>query len=167
MSDRKDPIRHMLNLALATALNDLAFYQRELERTAIPEVKALLLVLEESEEDLIEKIEHMMVAGVIGAVDDSKERKANWESPNEDPFEFASPFSASIQFQRWSVCNDTLQRSLKSYGFYLSIAGRAKSEVVSALFEYLAYLKSQHIKRLRKVCDSFDTSDQTGFSPVS
>lgn len=157
----------MLNLALATALNDLDYYQRELEKTNIPEVRALLLVLEESEEDLIDRIEHMMVAGVLDAVDDSKERKANWESPNEDPFEFASPFSASVQFQRWSVCNDTLQRSLKSYGFYLSIAGRAKSEVVSALFEYLAYLKSKHIKRLRKVCDSFDTSDQTGFSPIS
>ncbi|MHA2143083.1 MAG: hypothetical protein ACXADC_00670 [Candidatus Thorarchaeota archaeon] len=167
MSDRKDPVRHMLNLALATALNDLDYYQRALETTRMPEVRALLMVLEESEEDLIERIEHMMVAGPLEGVENSKNRKANWEPPDEDLFEFASPFAASVQFQRWSICNETLQRSLNSYGFYLSIANRAKSEVVSALFEYLAYLKSQHIKRLRKVCNSFDTSEQTGFSPVS
>jgi len=166
MSERKDPVRHMLNLALATALNDLDYYQRELERATMPEIRALLIVLEESEEDLIERIEHMMVAGPLEGVENSKERKANWESPNEDLFEFATPFAESIQFQRWSICNDTLQRSLKSYGFYLSIANRAKSEVVSALFEYLAFLKSKHIKRLRRVCESFDTSDLTGFSPV-
>ncbi|MHA2065327.1 MAG: hypothetical protein ACXABY_13205 [Candidatus Thorarchaeota archaeon] len=167
MSERKDPVRHMLNLALATAMNDLDYYQRALGKTKMPEVRALLMVLEESEEDLIERIEHMMVAGVLEGVEDSKDRKANWEPPNEDLFEFASPFAASVQFQKWSICNETLQRSLKAYGFYLSIATRAKSEVVSALFEYLAYLKSQHIKRLRKVCDSYDTTDQTGFSPIS
>ncbi len=166
MSARKDPVRHMLNLALATALNDLAYYQRELEKATMPEIRALLMVLEESEEDLIERIEHMMVAGPLEGVENSRNRKSNWEPPNEDPFEFASPFAASIQFQRWSICNETLQRSLKAYGFYLSISTRAKSEVISALFEYLAYLKSQHIKRLRKVCDSFDTSDRTGFSPI-
>ncbi len=155
MSERKDPVRHMLNLALATALNDLEYYQRALDQTRIPEARALLLVLEESEEELIEKIEHMMVAGVIEAVAGSKEIKASWEEPNEDPFEFASPFAASLQFQRWTICNDTLERSLKAYGFYLSIAARAKSEVVSALFEYFAYIKAQHIRRLRKVCESF------------
>ncbi|MHA2118679.1 MAG: hypothetical protein ACW98J_07145 [Candidatus Thorarchaeota archaeon] len=163
----KDPVRHMLNLALATALNDLDHYQRALENASMPEVRALLMVLEESEENLIERIEHMMVAGPLEGVENSKERRANWEAPNEDLFEFASPFAASVQFQRWSICNDTLQRSLKAYGFYLSIATRAKSEVVSAVFEYLAFLKSQHIKRLRNVCDSFDTSDLTGFSPVA
>jgi hypothetical protein len=166
MSVSKDPVRHMLNLALATALNDLDHYQRALENATMPEVRALLMVLEESEENLIERIEHMMVAGPLEGVENSKERRANWESPNEDLFEFASPFAASVQFQRWSICNDTLQRSLKAYGFYLSIATRAKSEVVSAVFEYLAFLKSQHIKRLRNVCDSFDTSDLTPFSPV-
>ena len=166
MSEKKDPVRHMLNLALATSLNDLDYYQRELEKATVPEVRALLIVLEESEENLIERIEHMMVAGPLEGVENSRERKANWESPNEDLFEFASPFAESVQFQRWSICNDTLQRCLKAYGFYLSIANRAKSEVVSALFEYLAFLKSNHIKRLRKVCESFDTSDRTPFSPV-
>ncbi|MFX0107590.1 MAG: hypothetical protein ACFE7R_04840 [Candidatus Hodarchaeota archaeon] len=156
MSARKDPIKHMLNLALATALNDLEYYQREMERTNIPEVRALLLVLEESEEALIERIEHMMVAGIIGAVDESQARRAEWEEPDGSPFEFGSPFSETLQFQRWTVCNETLARALKSYGFYLSIAARAKSEVVSALFEYLAYMKSKHIRRLRKVCQSFN-----------
>jgi hypothetical protein len=146
----------MLNLALATALNDLEYYQRTLERTINPEVRALLMVLEESEEDLIEKIEHMMIAGVVDAVLETQDTKAGWEPPNQDPFEFASPFAESVQFQRWTICNDTLERSLKAYSFYLSIAARAKSDVVGALFEYLGNVKSRHIARLRRVCESFD-----------
>ena len=47
MSSKKDPVRHMLNLALATALNDLDYYQSESEKASMPEVKALLTVLEE------------------------------------------------------------------------------------------------------------------------
>lgn len=156
MSGTSDSVRHMLNMALATALNDLEYYQRTLERTNNPEVRALLLVLEESEEDLIEKIEHMMIAGIVDAVLETKDSKARYEAPNENPFEFASPFASSLQFQRWTICNETLERSLKAYSFYLSIAARAKSEVVSALLLYLANVKSRHIMRLRKVCESFD-----------
>ncbi|MHA2377784.1 MAG: hypothetical protein ACXADS_00740 [Candidatus Thorarchaeota archaeon] len=156
MSDKKDPVRHMLTLALATALNDLEYYEQTLEKTTAPQVRALLNVLAESEEDLIDRIEHMMFAGVLDAVDESKRLKGIMKSPNDEPFDFASPFSSSIQFQRWSLCNETLQRGMKAHSFYLSIAARAKSGVVTALFEYLAHLKSLHIERLRKVCESFD-----------
>ncbi|NHI83416.1 MAG: hypothetical protein EAX81_03850 [Candidatus Thorarchaeota archaeon] len=155
MSDFKDPVKHMLNLALATALNDLQYYADELEKTKIPEVQALLLVLQESEEELIAKIEDMMFTGVVSAIEEAQVVHGKWEPPNSDPFDFTSPFGSTLQFQRVTVCNQVLERGLKSHKFYLSISSRAKSKVVGVVFEYLAYLKNQHLKRLRKVCESF------------
>ncbi len=155
MSDAKDPVKHMLNLALATALNDLQYYTDEFERTKIPEIQALLLVLQESEEELIAKIEDMMVTGVISAIDEAKKISGKWNSPSDEPFDFSSPFGSTLQFQRVSVCNQVLERGLRSHLFYLSISARAKSKVVSVVFEYIAYMKAQHLLRLRKVCESF------------
>lgn len=157
MSEAKDPVKHMLNLALATALNDLQYYTDELVRTKIPEVQALLLVLQESEEELIAKIEEMMITGVISAIDEAREIEGKWESPSEEPFDFSSPFGSTLQFQRVSVCNQVLERGLRAHMFYLSISARAKSRVVSVVFEYIAYMKSEHLHRLRKVCESFQT----------
>ncbi|MFX1367113.1 MAG: hypothetical protein ACFFAY_00725 [Promethearchaeota archaeon] len=154
MSDAKDPVKHMLNLALATALNDLQYYTDELEKTKIPEVQALLLVLQESEEELIAKIEDMMVTGVISAIDEAKKISGKWDSPSDEPFDFSSPFGSTLQFQRVSVCNQVLERGLRSHLFYLSISARAKSKVVSVVFEYIAYMKAQHLLRLRKVCEA-------------
>ncbi|TFG06379.1 hypothetical protein EU522_01680 [Candidatus Thorarchaeota archaeon] len=155
MSDAKDPVKHMLNLALATALNDLQYYADEFEKTKIPEVQALLLVLQESEEELIAKIEDMMFTGVISAIEEAQAIHGKWAPPNNEPFDFTSPFGSTLQFQRVTVCNQVLERGLKSHRFYLSISSRAKSKVVGIVFEYLAYLKIQHLERLRKVCESF------------
>jgi len=159
----------MLNLALATALNDLQYYTDEFERTKIPEVQALLLVLQESEEELIAKIEGMMVTGVISAIDEARAIAGKWESPNDEPFDFSSPFGSTLQFQRVSVCNQVLERGLKAHMFYLSISARAKSKVVSVVFEYLAYMKAEHLRRMRKVCKSFqaESSGSGGESDTS
>lgn len=155
MTTNKDPVKHLLNLALATAMNDLQFYQDVFEKTQSPEAKALLLVLQESEEALISAIEEMMVSGIFSAIEEARKKKYSMVPPDKSPFDFASPFSTGLQFDRWSICNSTLERGVKAYTFYLSIAARAKSEMVSLLFQYIAYLKARHIKRLRKVCESF------------
>ena len=160
MTTNKDPVKHLLNLALATAMNDLQFYQDEFDRTESPEAKALLLVLQESEEALISAIEEMMVSGIFSAIEEARKKKYSMVPPDEAPFDFASPFSTGLQFDRWAICNRTLERGVKAYTFYLSIAARAKSEMVSILFQYIAYLKAKHIKRLRKVCESFKESSE-------
>ena len=48
-----------------------------------------------------------------------------------------------------------LKQEIKGYTFYLSIAARAKTELASRLFEYLAFIKSQQIDQIRKVCTTF------------
>ncbi|NHJ12054.1 MAG: hypothetical protein EAX95_00150 [Candidatus Thorarchaeota archaeon] len=155
MSESKDPVKHMLNLALATALNDLQYYADEFEKTKIPEVQALLLVLQESEEEFIAKIEDMMFTGVFSTIEEAQGIHGKWPPPSSDPFDFTSPFGSTLQFQRVTVCNQVLERGLKSHKFYLSISSRAKSKVVGMVFEYLAYLKGQHLERMRRVCESF------------
>jgi hypothetical protein len=159
MINAKDPVKYMLNLALATALNDLQFcLDEEAARTA-PEVKALLKVLAESEETLIAAIEGMMISGVTTAMEEVLRLRDSTTPPNENPFEFGSAFSPGLQFERWSLCNGALERGFKAYRFYISIATRAKSKVVSRLFEYLSYLKGRHINRLRRVCESFGDAE--------
>ncbi len=159
MINAKDPVRYMLNLALATALNDLQFYLDEEAARTAPEVKALLKVLAESEETLIAAIEGMIVGGVTTAMEEVLLMREASTPPNEDPFEFGSAFSPGLQFERWSLCNGALERCFKAYRFYTSISTRAKSKVVSRLFEYVAYLKAGHIERLRRVCESFGDAE--------
>ena len=159
MSNAKDPVKYMLNLALATALNDLQFYLDEEAARKAPEVKALLKVLAESEETMIAAIEGMMIGGVTTAMEEVLELRDSMIPPNENPFEFGSAFSPSLQFERWSLCNGALESGLKAYRYYVSIATRAKSKVVSRLFEYLSYLKGRHIERLRRVCESFGDAE--------
>ena len=159
MSNAKDPVKYMLNLALATALNDLQFYLDEEAARTAPEVKALLKVLAESEETLIAAIEGMMIGGVTTAMEEVLELRDSMIPPNENPFEFGSAFSPGLQFERWSLCNGALESGLKAYRYYVSIATRAKSKVVSRLFEYLSYLKGRHIERLRRVCESFGDAE--------
>ena len=159
MINAKDPVKYMLNLALATALNDLQFYLDEEAARTAPEVKALLKVLAESEETLIATIESMIISGVTTAMEEVLRLRDSATPPNEDPFEFGSSFSPGLQFERWSLCNGSLERCLKAYHFYVSISTRAKSQVVSRLFEYIAYLKGGHIERLRRVCESFGDAE--------
>ncbi len=143
-------IVHMLNLALATSLNHYKFYLDAANEATEPKIKALLMVLGESEEQLAAEIERMMVEGVTGPVQEATKYE-NEEPPDETPFDL----HRAETDQRLFICNTALDMELKGYAFYLSIAARAKSEVIHRLFLYFAHLKSEQIKKIRRMCESF------------
>ena len=149
MSKEKKNIDNMLNLALATSLNHLNFYMNAANEAQDPKIKALLTVLGESEEELSAEIERMMVAGISTAFQEAAGLKG--ESPDETPFDL---YRAETD-PRLSICNTALDMEVKGYTFYLSVAARAKSEVVSRLFEYFAHFKAIQIRRIRRICETF------------
>jgi len=149
MSQKKSPIERMLNLALATALNQYQFYLDASSTVRTDEMKELLLFLSKSEEAIIDKIESMMFSGIVDAVDQAG--RIELEEPDETPFDLMRAETDPRLF----VCNRALRMAMSAYTFYLSIAARAKSEVISRLFHYLAYAKTEQIKLIRSVCESF------------
>ncbi len=140
----------MLRLALTTSANHFQFYHKAAMSVETPQVQALLNVLAESEEALMERIEDMIATGVVDEIEEVM-AATDREMPDETPFDLIRNDTDPRIF----VCNKALQQELKGYGFYLSIAARAKSEVISRVFEYFAYEKSKQIERIRRVCDSF------------
>lgn len=150
MSTDRKSIAQMLNLALATSLNHLDFYLTAANEAQDPKIKALLMVLGESEEELAAEIEKMMMSGVATAVQEVAEFGED-EAPDETPFDL---YRAETD-QRLFICNTALDMEVKGYTFYLSVAARAKSEVISRLFEYFAHMKAEQIKRIRRMCSTF------------
>ncbi|MFX1606944.1 MAG: hypothetical protein ACFFDD_13705, partial [Promethearchaeota archaeon] len=121
------------------------------EQVQTPQVKALLLVLADSERDLIAHIRHMMVTGILDEIEITERITADDNPPDDSPI---APERIDSD-PRIFVCNKALEQEIKGYTFYLSIAARAKTELVSRLFEYLAFVKSQQIEQIRKVCVTF------------
>lgn len=115
------------------------------------DVKALLMVLAESEDEMIQKIQHMMITGILDEVEELAAAKDRDETPDETPFD---PNRAETD-PRIFVCNMALEKSIKTYTFYLTMATKTKSEAVSTLFEYLALLEMREIKELRRVCSTY------------
>lgn len=150
MFAEKNPIRSMLTLALTTMANHYQYYDSIAAQAEIPEVKALLLILAETEGELLDRIRDMIATGIVEAVD---EVAGIDEIPEPD----ATPFDLTRNDTdpRIFVCNKALEMELKGYTFFLTIAARAKSEVISRLFEYLAYIKVVQIERIRRVCSTF------------
>ena len=146
----KNPVEHMLNLALATATRHFEFYHNAAMQVETPEVKALLLILADSEGKMIEEIRDMIVTGILDEIEKVSEFDPTANPPDDTPF---SPERNDTD-PRVFVCNKALQQEVKGYTFYLSIATRAKSEMVSRLFEYFAQIKAEQIQRIRKVCQS-------------
>lgn len=141
----------MLKLALLTAKSQHEFFTSTAEKVELLEVKALLLVLAESELAIIAKIQHMIATGILDELEELKSVDDRDEIPDPTPFDsFREDTNPRI-----FICNKALDKSLKSYKLYLHLATKAKSEVVSLLFEYLAYMKMHQINRLRKVCRTF------------
>ncbi len=66
---RKNPLDPLLNMALALSTRHYEFYMETAENVETPQVKALLLVLAETESDLIAHIRHMMVTGVLDEIE--------------------------------------------------------------------------------------------------
>jgi hypothetical protein len=149
MSEKKTPVERMLNLALATALNQYQFYLDASTTVQTEEMKELLLFLSKSEEAIIDKIESMMFSGIVDAVEEA--RTVEMDAPDETPFDLMRAETDP----RLYVCNRALKIAMSAYTFYLSIAARAKSAVISRLFQYLTHEKAEQIRLIRSVCESF------------
>ncbi len=141
----------MLKLAHTTTANHFQYYHNAALNVETPEVKALLMVLAETEAELMDQLKSMMVRGIIAELEELSEAPDRDETPDEMPFDLTREETDPRIF----VCNKALEKELKGYTFFLAIAARAKSKVISRLFEYLAYVKVKQIGRVRKVCESF------------
>ncbi|MHA2005642.1 MAG: hypothetical protein ACW960_16390, partial [Candidatus Thorarchaeota archaeon] len=60
-----DPTSPMLKIALSTAKSQYEFFLKTAEESEMEEVKALLMHLAESESRMIDKIQHMMITGIV------------------------------------------------------------------------------------------------------
>lgn len=156
MSTQQNPILRMLKLALATSLNQLQFYENAAATAQIPEVKALLNVLAESEEAMIDRIEQMLSISrnpllIVDEITGSLDELESLKDPDETPFDL----HRNETDPRIFVCNKSLEMTLKGYSFFLSISARAKSDLVSRLFQYFARQKAEQISKIRRVCETF------------
>jgi rubrerythrin len=157
MSD-VNAVQNMLRVALTTAANHYDFYLKAANAVETPRVKALLLVLAETEGDLMDRIRLMMTTGILDAIEEVRKDSFSLEEPDPTPFGMdRTPFAKSNPDTdpRFFVCNRALEMEFKGFSFYNSIASRAKSEMMRRLYEYLAFIKSGQIHKIRKVCESF------------
>jgi rubrerythrin len=150
MSDLKDALRPMLKLALTTSANHFQFYHNAAMKIEYPRIKALLLVLSETEEGLMARIEDMIATGVVDEVEEIM-NVDDFDTPDATPFDL----SRDDTDPRIYICNRALEQEIRGYTFYLTIAARAKSEVISHVFEYFAYVKTLQIEKIRRVCQTF------------
>lgn len=148
---RENRLENLLNLALSMSTRHFEYYDNTAKNVETPQVKALLRVLADTERDLMAQIRHMMATGVLDEVEAMGKVEVADAPPDDSPF---APERNDTD-PRIFVCNKALEQEVKGYTFYLSISARAKSELVSRVFEYLAFIKSQQIERIRKVCKSF------------
>ncbi len=146
-----NPVTQMLKIALTTVANHYQYYHKASLAAETPAVKALLTVLAETEEELMDKIREMMRFGISTEMQELAEVDLLDKEPDPTPFDLAREDSDPRIF----VCNKALDHEIKGYTFFLSIAARAKSKVVSRLFEYFAYVKMIQIERIRRVCGTF------------
>ncbi|MHA1577182.1 MAG: hypothetical protein ACTSU3_07460 [Candidatus Thorarchaeota archaeon] len=152
MSEEKtNPINQMLRLALTTAASHYQYYHGTALNVETPDVKALLMVLAEVEDELMDLIRGMLATGIVLALEELEKSVDRDEMPDETPFDLTREDTDPRIF----ICNKALRKEVKGYTFYLAIAARSKSRPISRLFEYLAYVKMQQIKKIRRVCETF------------
>ncbi|TFG31698.1 hypothetical protein EU528_05410 [Candidatus Thorarchaeota archaeon] len=148
----------MLKVALTTSANHYDFYLKAANIASTPQVKALLMVLAETEGDLIERIRLMMTTGILDQIEEVASASFSTHDPDPTPFGMdRTPFAASNPDTdpRLYVCNRALEMEFKGFSFYSSISHRAQSELMKRLYEYFAHIKSVQIEKIRKVCESF------------
>ena len=151
-------LNRMLQVALTTSANHYDFYLKAANAVETPTVKALLMVLAETEGELIERIRLMMSTGVLDAIEEVAKDSFSIQEPNPTPFGMdRTPFARvnPDTDPRLFICNRALEMEFKGFTFYSSISSRAKSELMRRLYEYLAYIKSKQIEKIRKVCETF------------
>jgi hypothetical protein len=148
----------MLKVALTTSANHYDFYLKAANAAETAQVKALLMVLAETEGDLIERIRLMMTTGILDQIEEVTSEEFTSKDPDPTPFGMdRTPFAASTPDTdpRLFVCNRALEMEFKGFSFYTSISNRAQSELMKRLYEYFAHIKSVQIEKIRKVCETF------------
>lgn len=148
----------MLKIALTTSANHYDFYLKAANAVETTQVKALLMVLAETEGDLIDRIRLMMATGILDQIEEVSSNTFAMKDPNPTPFGMdRTPFAASNPDTdpRLFVCNRALEMEFKGFSFYSSISNRAKSAMMKKLYEYFAYIKSEQIEKIRKLCETF------------
>ena len=148
----------MLKVALTTSANHYDFYLKAANAAETAQVKALLMVLAETEGDLIERIRLMMTTGILDQIEEVASESFTTKDPDPTPFGMdRTPFAASNPDTdpRLFVCNRALEMEFKGFSFYSSISNRAQSELMKRLYEYFAHIKSIQIEKIRKVCETF------------
>ena len=151
-------LHRMLQVALTTSANHYDFYLKAANVVETPTVKALLMVLAETEGELMERIRRMMSTGVLDAIEEVGKDTFALPEPNPTPFGMDRTPFAKVNPDtdpRLFICNRALEMEFKGFTFYNSISSRAKSELMRRLYEYLAYIKSIQIEKIRKVCETF------------
>ncbi len=150
--------QQMLKLALTTSANHYSFYLRAADAAEMLEVKALLMVLAETEGELVERIRLLMTTGILDAIEEVSKETFSYEEPDPTPFGMdRTPFAAftADTDPRLYVCNKALAMEFKGFSFFNSISSRAKSEMIKRMYEYFAHIKSEQIEKIRKVCETF------------
>jgi len=140
----------MLKLALNAAKSQHEFLLNLANNAKMVEVKTLLYNLAESESRAVEKIVHMMATGILDEIETLTEADSG-SIPDSTPI---SP-SRNTTDPRIFICNEVLEKSIKTYTLYLRLSTRSKSELVSRLFEYLANEEKQQITELRSICEQY------------
>jgi rubrerythrin len=151
-------VQSMLKLALTSSANHYDFYLKAANATLTPPVKALLMVLAETEGDLMDRIRLMMATGILDQIQEVTSKSFTTNEPNPTPFGMdRTPFAQSNPDTdpRLYVCNRALEMEFKGFSFYNSISQRAQSELMRRLFKYFAHVKSVQIENIRKVCETF------------
>ena len=157
MTERSS-VQSMLKVALTTSANHYDFYLKAANAAETTQVKALLMVLAETEGDLIERIRLMMTTGILDQIEEVASESFTTKEPDPTPFGMdRTPFAASNPDTdpRLFVCNRALEMEFKGFTFYSSISHRAQSELMKRLYEYFAHIKSVQIEKIRRVCETF------------
>ena len=148
----------MLRVALTTSANHYDFYLKAANAVETTQVKALLMVLADTEGDLMERIRLMMTTGILDQIEEVASESFSTVEPNPTPFGMdRTPFAVSNPDTdpRLFVCNRALEMEFKGFSFFSSISSRAKSELMKRLYAYFAHIKSEQIEKIRKVCETF------------
>ena len=157
MTERSS-VQSMLRVALTTSANHYDFYLKAANAVETTQVKALLMVLADTEGELMERIRLMMTTGILDQIEEVASESFSTVEPNPTPFGMdRTPFAVSNPDTdpRLFVCNRALEMEFKGFSFFSSISSRAKSELMKRLYAYFAHIKSEQIEKIRKVCETF------------
>ncbi len=118
---RKNPLDPLLNMAMAMSTRHYEFYMETAENVETPQVKALLLVLAETESDLIAHIRHMMVTGILDEIEAMGRVEVS-----DDPQHSSNYAPERIDTDtRIFVFNKALLQEVLGYTFYICFYCRA------------------------------------------